>query len=166
MQQNIELPKDKGECHNELEVAVLIGNKLSNASTAEIRSGIWGYGLGLDLTLRDVQQQLKSLGHAWEMRKAFDASCPLSPFIPAAQISNPQDLSFSLEVNGSLRQQGNTKMMIRGIVELIAEMSTIFTLSAGDVVMTGTPKGVAALFSGDKLTANLADQLVLSTTVN
>ncbi|PCJ45638.1 MAG: isomerase/hydrolase [Moraxellaceae bacterium] len=153
----ISIPQDKGRCHHELEVSVLIGKTLVNATAEESKQAVIGYGLGLDLTLRDVQDRLKANGHPWEAAKAFDGACPLSQFIPAAEISNPLTLNLTLERNGQLQQQGNTAEMITGIFELIAYMSTMFTLLPGDVVMTGTPAGVGPLLAGDQLVLTLFD---------
>ncbi|AWL12291.1 5-carboxymethyl-2-hydroxymuconate Delta-isomerase [Saliniradius amylolyticus] len=159
------IPVNLGACHNELEVAVLIEKPLRRAKPEAVEAAVWGYGLALDLTLRDVQSGLKAKGHPWERAKAFDGSCPVSGFVPKADIDNPQQLAFNLHVNGDLRQQGNTAMMMRSIEELLAEISRSFTLQPGDIVLTGTPKGVGPLTPGDTLTASLAEQYSLTTKV-
>lgn len=146
---NIFIPRYQGECHNELEVAVLISKKLSKNNEQQVKQAIWGYGLALDLTLRKVQARQKKQGRPWEVAKAFDHSLPLSQFVPSQSISLPID--FSLTINGIQKQSGNTNQMIRPIYQLIAEMSQHFTLYPGDVVLTGTPAGVGPLKSGDKL---------------
>jgi len=153
------IPKGKGTCHHELEVSVLIGEKLTNATLESVREGIVGYGLGLDLTLRDVQDRLKEKGHPWEVAKAFDGSCPLTEFVPTGQVTDPLTLDLQLERNGVLQQKGNTSDMITGVFDLVAFMSTQFTLLPGDVVMTGTPAGVGPLESGDELTLTLEPHL-------
>lgn len=162
---DIAIPADQGECHNELEVAVLIKNKLSHAQPAQVKEAIWGYGLALDLTLREVQSELKAKGQPWERAKAFDGSCPVSDFIPAARITDETNIDFTLQVNQSVRQQGNTKMMMYPIVELIGEISRVFTLLPGDIVLTGTPKGVGPLRTGDLLHASLSDLLQANASV-
>ena len=149
------IPKQQGECHNELEIAVLIQQQLTQAKPEQVTEAIWGYGLGLDLTLRDVQSQLKQLGQPWERAKAFDGSCPLSAFVSKDNIDNPQNLDFALTINNQLRQSGNSGLMINPIIELIAHMSQHFSLLPGDVVLTGTPKGVGPLRQGDQLSASL-----------
>ncbi|MBU2979764.1 fumarylacetoacetate hydrolase family protein [Alteromonas sp. C1M14] len=159
------IPTDKGQCHNELEVAVLISQPLCQVSEADVEKAIWGVGLGLDLTLRDVQSQLKQKGHPWERAKAFDFSCPVTPFIPYAQIADLQDLHFTLNVNNQVRQQGQTAKMMRPVTTLIAEMSSIFTLQPGDIILTGTPKGVGPLQPGDALSVALEGHLSVSTSV-
>jgi 2-keto-4-pentenoate hydratase/2-oxohepta-3-ene-1,7-dioic acid hydratase in catechol pathway len=159
------IPVARGEVHNELELAVLIAKPLKNADFSEVNEAIWGYGLALDLTLREVQAKLKQLGRPWEIAKGFDGACPMSPLIPKAQVQHPQQLDFSLQVNGELRQQGNSANMIRGITQLISEMSQHFTLLPGDLVLTGTPAGVGPLQVGDKLTLRLADLLKIDSQV-
>jgi 2-keto-4-pentenoate hydratase/2-oxohepta-3-ene-1,7-dioic acid hydratase in catechol pathway len=153
------VPDDRGECHNELEIAILVGSPLSKATVQQAQQAIWGYGLALDLTLRDLQSQLKEQGHPWEKAKAFDLSCPVSGFIPRADIKNEHDIQFSLHINNALRQSGNSINMIYPIHELLVEISQHFSLMPGDIVLTGTPKGVGALQNGDQLTAQLNDQL-------
>ncbi len=155
----IVIPQGKGACHHELEVSVLIGEKLTNATAEAVRKGIVGYGLGLDLTLRDVQNGLKEKGHPWEVAKAFDGSCPLTAFVLAEQVADPLNLGLQLERNGVLQQKGNTSEMITNIFDLVAFMSAQFTLLPGDVVMTGTPAGVGPLESGDELTLTLGSHL-------
>jgi 2-keto-4-pentenoate hydratase/2-oxohepta-3-ene-1,7-dioic acid hydratase in catechol pathway len=151
----VKIPKDKGECHNEVEVAVLINKVLKNTNVQEAQDAIWGYGLALDLTLRDVQSELKSKGHPWERAKSFDGSCPLSVFVPATSVSSKDELKFSLQVNEQLRQQGYSRDMMRDIVSLLVEISHTFTLLPGDVILTGTPEGVAQLRAKDMLCLSL-----------
>jgi 2-keto-4-pentenoate hydratase/2-oxohepta-3-ene-1,7-dioic acid hydratase in catechol pathway len=146
------IPQDAGECHNEVEVAVLIQAPLSKVSEDKVMDAVWGYGLGLDLTLRDVQKSLKQLGRPWERAKAFDLSAPVSGFVPADNINDISDIHFSLAVNDIVRQQGHTKLMMRSIPRLLSIISQHFTLLPGDIIFTGTPKGVGPLNNGDKLT--------------
>ncbi len=161
----VQIPTNRGAVHNETEIAVLIGQTLSQASPAEVAAAIWGFSLALDLTLRDVQASLKQLGRPWEIAKGFDGACPLAGFVPAALIVAPQQLQFSLQVNGQLRQQGDASLMIRGITQMISEMSQWFTLQPGDVILTGTPAGVGPLQSDDQLTLELLPWLSLTTRV-
>lgn len=149
------LPIGQGECHNEAEIAVLIKSQLTNATESDVASAIWGYGIGLDLTLRNVQKQLKTMGRPWERSKAFDGSAPLSPFIEKSQIANTNNIEFSLKVNDEIRQQGTSILMIRPIEKLISIISQHFTLLPGDVIFTGTPAGVAPLNAGDSLHLSL-----------
>ncbi|MCB1768318.1 MAG: fumarylacetoacetate hydrolase family protein [Candidatus Competibacteraceae bacterium] len=156
LNQPIQLPVGRGECHHEVELAVLVGQLLQNAEAKTARQAVAGYGVALDLTLRDLQNELKKKGHPWETAKAFDGSCPLSLFLKPEALPHPQAIDLSLRVNGEIRQQGNTQQMMVGIFELMAYMSTHFSLQPGDVVLTGTPAGVGPLTSGDVLILNLA----------
>ncbi|WP_102798451.1 fumarylacetoacetate hydrolase family protein [Bowmanella denitrificans] len=155
----IRIPTDLGACHNELEIAVLIGQTLSHVAPEQAMQAVWGYGLGLDLTLRDVQDKMKAKGQPWERAKAFDGSCPLSGFVPAIEVQEPQHLSFNLWVNEQVCQQGNAALMIHNMAALISEISRYFTLLPGDVVLTGTPKGVGPLLPEDSLKAELCGYL-------
>lgn len=163
--QPVTIPQGLGECHNELEIALLIKEPLKQADSSQVLNAVWGVGLGLDLTLRDVQSKLKQKGQPWERAKAFDNSCPLSSFVPLHQVEDVQDLAFTLTVNGDVRQQGHSALMIHKVAELVAHISTIFTLLPGDVVMTGTPKGVGALNVGDSIEVSLPPHLSAKTRV-
>lgn len=166
LSKNFDIPKGQGECHNELELAVLIAKPLKCVSLDEVENAIWGYSLALDLTLRDVQEQLKRQGHPWERAKGFDGSCPVGPFVEKSAVANHDNLNFELLVNGQQRQAGNSQDMIFSINALISEISHSFTLLPGDIVLTGTPKGVAALCPDDVLTVKFQDFFQLSTKVN
>lgn len=159
------LPKGLGAVHHELEVALLIGRRLCHAEPGHALDAVVGVGLALDLTLREVQEQLKAKGQPWERAKAFDGSCPVTPFALPEVVNDLQRLDFALSVNGQQRQVGNTAMMMWGIGELLAEMSRCFTLNPGDVVLTGTPKGVAELGAGDEIEMQLDGQFHFSARV-
>jgi 2-keto-4-pentenoate hydratase/2-oxohepta-3-ene-1,7-dioic acid hydratase in catechol pathway len=161
----IMIPKNLGSCDHELEVAVLVKTRICRASIKKAGAAIWGIGLGLDLTLRDVQSALKKQGHPWERSKAFDSSCPMSQFIAIEQVKNLSNIDFSLCVNNELRQHGNSRNMLFPIVKLLKNISNTFTLLPGDIVMTGTPKGVAALTTGDRLFINLNGHFSVKTDV-
>ena len=160
----LDVPRGQGDVHFETELAVLIGRPLTNASASEVENAILGYGLALDLTLRDLQSQLKEKGQPWERAKAFDGACPLSPFVPAAKLPT-DNIHFTLDVDGKRQQTGDTKDMLNPIVPLIAHMSHQFTLEPGDIVLTGTPKGVGPLASGQTLSLELEDLLFVETHV-
>jgi 2-keto-4-pentenoate hydratase/2-oxohepta-3-ene-1,7-dioic acid hydratase in catechol pathway len=121
--------------------------------------------LGLDLTLRDVQSALKKQGHPWERAKSFDASCPMSPFIGIGQIATLSALDFSLSINNQVRQHGNSRNMLFPILELLVNISHAFTLLPGDIVLTGTPQGVAALSADDQLLIELNEHFSVRTYV-
>lgn len=150
------IPKDRGVVHHELELAVLINAPLANAEPGEVTKAIAGIGLAYDLTLRELQDQLKQKSHPWERAKAFDGACPLSPFISAAGV-DLQSLRLELQRNSEIQQAGATADMLFPVVELVAEMSRSFSLLPGDVVLTGTPAGVGPLQMGDQLVARLID---------
>lgn len=160
----LDFPRDRGEVHFEAELAVLIGRPLTNASASEAEGAILGYGLALDLTLRDLQSRLKDKGQPWERAKAFDGACPLSPFVSIDRLRRDH-LTFTLDINRERQQTGDTRDMLNPIVPLIAHMSSQFTLMPGDVVLTGTPKGVGPLESGQILSLELEDALFVETTV-
>lgn len=166
MSEGVVFPKNQGACHHELEMSVLIGKSLTAASEREAENAIVGFGLALDLTLRDVQSRLKEQGHPWEIAKSFDGACPLSEFVAADLLMDPQNTFLELQINGEVRQQGNTADMITPLYALIAHMSQHFSLMPGDVVLTGTPAGVGPLHSGDRLQARLGKILQCETTVN
>ncbi|AJQ99045.1 MULTISPECIES: fumarylacetoacetate hydrolase family protein [Hafnia] len=155
IRQPVAIPKDFGSVHHEIELAILIGTPLKQASEDRVARAIAGYGVALDLTLRDVQAECKKAGRPWEKAKAFDGSCPISGFIPEAEFGDPQNAELILSINGSVRQQGSTRDMITPILPLISYMSRYFTLRAGDIILTGTPQGVGPLVSGDMLTLSV-----------
>ena len=152
------IPTDKGECHNEVEIALLVKAPITSGQPIMLEDMFWGVGLGLDLTLRQLQDELKQSGHPWERAKGFDGACPLSPFIPLNQFADLNNLTFSLTVNGLPRQHGDSANMMRSVEQLINEIVNCFTLLPGDIILTGTPAGVAALAPGDKLQLTLAER--------
>ncbi|MGQ6287924.1 fumarylacetoacetate hydrolase family protein [Serratia sp. IR-2025] len=155
IRQPVAIPKEFGAVHHEVELAVLIGTPLKQANEDRVARAIAGYGVALDLTLRDLQAGFKKAGQPWEKAKAFDGSCPMSGFIPVAEFGDPQNAELSLTVSDQLRQQGNTRDMITPILPLISYMSRFFTLRAGDIILTGTPQGVGPMASGDMLKISL-----------
>ncbi len=151
----VTIPPYSNDCHHEIELAVLIGKEAKGISAEVALDHVAGYAVALDLTLRDVQNIQKEKGLPWEIAKAFDTSCPLSAFVSAEQIKDPQKLQLKLTVNGEVRQDGNTSDMMRTVAELIAAVSAYFTLEEGDIVLTGTPAGVSRIISGDQLEASI-----------
>ena len=147
----IPLHEDQGGCHYETEIALLIGKPLQNASPGQANQAIKATGIALDLTLRDLQTQLKKESHPWEVAKGFDGACPISEWIPASELDPLDEIDLQLSINDEIRQQGNSRDMITAIPQLLAYMSSHFTLKPGDVVLTGTPAGVGALHQGDQL---------------
>ncbi len=165
LEQPLKLPADRGEIHHELEIAALIGRPLKNANSEAARAAIYGIGLALDLTLRELQNELKQGGLPWEKAKAFDGSCPLSPFIETGAAGELDALELELVINGTPRQRGSSAQMLFTIPELIADISRHFSLRPGDVVLTGTPAGVGPLQDGDELAMRLGDMLRVETSV-
>lgn len=161
----IVIPPYSHDCHHEAELALLIGRKGKDIPLDQAMEYIAGYGVGIDLTLRDVQGELKRKGLPWEIAKGFDTSCPLSPFVEASNVADPQNLQIRLTVNGETRQDGNTSMMIHRIPSIIRHMSVCFTLEPGDVILTGTPAGVSRIVSGDHLAAEIPGVATLRVSV-
>lgn len=151
----INIPEYSNDCHHELELALLVGKTGKKIEEKEALSYLAGYGVALDLTLRDLQTELKNKGLPWEIAKGFDTSCPLSDFVTVESVENPNDIRLTLKVNGQLRQQGSTAQMMRSVEEIIAEVSTFYTLEPGDIILTGTPAGVSRIESGDQLEASI-----------
>lgn len=157
--QEILLPSQSKEIHHEVELVVALSRGGKNIDPSEAERCIAGYGVGIDITARDIQQKAKEKGHPWSVAKGFDTFAPISNFVPAETLEDPQDLELELRVNGNLRQKGNTRDMIFSVNELIAYLSGIFTLSAGDLIFTGTPSGVSPLTVNDIVKADLNNGL-------
>lgn len=148
-----------GECHFECELSLRIDTTLSKESDPiEALKAVGAVTLGLDLTLRDVQNTLKNKGQPWERAKAFDGSCVLAEWVDVAEVTDWQNLEFSFAVNGEQKQHGLTHHMLFDIATLLVDISHSFSLQAGDVIMTGTPAGVAALKPKDQLFMRLITQ--------
>ncbi|MCX7059414.1 MAG: fumarylacetoacetate hydrolase family protein [Gammaproteobacteria bacterium] len=144
----IPLPKGRGSIHHEAELVVMLTGGGSDIPVDEALGTIAGITLGLDLTLRDLQTELKNKGKPWELSKSFDGSAPLGDFKPYLE-QDLQALEFTLLVNGELRQHGRTAEMLYPVAQQIAILSQTWSLEPGDVIFTGTPKGVAELKPGD-----------------
>ncbi len=155
------IPDFSADVHHEIEVVVKISRMGKYIEEKFAHRYYDEIGLGIDFTARDLQSQLKSKGLPWELAKGFNGSAPVSDFVPKAQFGDLQNLGFSLEVNGETRQDGNTSMMLYSIDYLISFVSRYFTLKTGDLVFTGTPKGVAAVKAGDLLVGRLAGNEML-----
>ena len=150
------IPTDRGLVHYEAEIAVLLGKPLSqHPSEEEVLDAISGFAPALDLTLRDVQAKLKEKGLPWELCKSFDGACVLPPFVAASTFEDLTDIGIRLTINGQVRQDGNSAMMLNPIVPIIQYMATQFSLQPGDVILTGTPAGVGPLSPGDELVLEL-----------
>jgi 5-carboxymethyl-2-hydroxymuconate isomerase len=152
----VRIPAYSQECHYEVELAVLIGTQARTVTPDKALEHVAGYGVAIDMTLRDVQNSLKAKGLPWEIAKGFDTACPLSDFVPATAVADPHALSLKLAVNGEIRQDGTSADMIHRVAQIIAHISAIFTLEPGDVILTGTPAGVGPVRAGDVMTAEIA----------
>jgi len=130
---------------------VAIGTGGANIAASQALDHVWGYGVGLDMTRRDIQGEAKKLGRPWEMGKGFDNSAPCTALSPAAKIGHPAQGAIWLKVNGVIKQNGDLKEMIWNVPDSIAYLSGLVTLQPGDVIYTGTPAGVGPVQRGDKL---------------
>jgi len=159
------IPPYSSDCHHEVELALLIGRKGKDIPVDQAMDYIAGYGVGIDLTLRDVQSEQKKKGLPWEIAKGFDTACPLSSFVEVSAVADPQNLRIRMTVNGGVRQDGNTSGMIHRIPAIISHMSGSFTLDPGDVILTGTPAGVSRIVPGDQLVAEIPGVATLRVSV-
>lgn len=154
--EGIHWDRSLGSCHYECELSLRLDQPLKQETDPQrALAAIGAVTLGLDLTLRDLQDQLKAKGHPWERAKAFDGACMLGHWVEVSEIADWQQVEYRLEINNELRQHGDTALLLFSVAELLMQISQVFTLEAGDVVMTGTPAGVAALNSNDQLRMTL-----------
>jgi 2-keto-4-pentenoate hydratase/2-oxohepta-3-ene-1,7-dioic acid hydratase in catechol pathway len=148
-----------GSCHYECELTLRIDQTLkAETDPQKALAAVGAVTLGLDLTLRDLQDDLKKKGQPWERAKAYDGSCVLADWVDVSEIADWDKVNYTLHVNDELRQHGNTEFLIFDIGALLVDINQVFTLEPGDVVMTGTPAGVAALQTGDQLKMTLKGQ--------
>lgn len=139
------------DMHHEVELVVALKSGGMNISPDKANDCIWGYGVGIDLTRRDLQIASREIKRPWEIGKAFDGSAPCGALAPASKIGHPAKGRICLKVNGALKQDGDLNQMIWNIPETIWKLSEMVELAAGDIIMTGTPAGVGPLVSGDKV---------------
>lgn len=150
----ITIPPASSDVHHEVELVVEIGTACKDISVDEAMSAVRAYAVGLDMTARDLQAAAKKKGLPWTVAKGFDTFAPLGPLVPADGI-DAGNLEIRLEVNGAVRQQGNTSLMIFPLPDLIAYLSTVFRLMPGDLIYTGTPEGVGPVSPGDRLVGTI-----------
>lgn len=146
-------PSLTANLHHEVELVVAIGKGGQNIAAADALQHVYGYAIGLDMTRRDLQNDMKKQGRPWCIGKGFDCSAPIGPITPAAQAGNIQQAAISLQVNGVDRQRSNVGQLIWSIAETIEHVSAAWALQPGDLIYTGTPEGVAAVVRGDHLEA-------------
>jgi fumarylpyruvate hydrolase len=137
--------------HHEIELVVAIGKGGKNIRAADAAAHIFGYAVGLDMTRRDLQNDMKKQGRPWCIGKAFDASAPITPITPAAQAGDVNHAAIWLQVNGTDRQRSTVAKLIWSVAETIEHLSAAWELQPGDLIYTGTPEGVAAVVAGDVL---------------
>lgn len=149
-------PSLTSNLHHEIELVVAIGKGGKHIPAAQAMEHIWGYAVGLDMTRRDLQNDMKKQGRPWCIGKAFEASAPISAITPAAQAGNVQHAEIWLQVNGQDRQRSNVNQLIWNIAETIEHLSNAWELQPGDLIMTGTPEGVGAVQTGDVLEGGIS----------
>jgi fumarylpyruvate hydrolase len=149
-------PSLTSNLHHEIELVVAIGTGGRNIKAADARKHIFGYAVGLDMTRRDLQGEMKKQGRPWCIGKAFEQSAPIGPITPAAQAGDVEKAEIYVQVNGKDRQRSNVSKLIWNIGETIEHLSAAWDLQPGDLIYTGTPEGVAAVVKGDTLEGGVA----------
>ncbi len=144
-------PSASSDVHHEIEMVVALKSGGTDIPVEKALDCVYGYGVGLDMTRRDLQGKAKDMGRPWEVGKAFEASGPCTALVPASTIGHPIQGEIWLDVNGTRRQTGDLNQMIWKVPEMISYLSGLFTLMPGDIILSGTPSGVAAVNRGDVL---------------
>jgi fumarylpyruvate hydrolase len=152
----IAYPSLTKDLHHEIELVACIGTGGRNIKAADARKHIWGYAVGLDMTRRDLQGDMKKQGRPWEIGKSFEQSAPTGPVTPAAQAGDIENAEIWVQVNGKDRQRSTVAKLIWNLGEIIEHLSAAWELAPGDLIFTGTPEGVAAVVSGDTLVGGVA----------
>jgi fumarylpyruvate hydrolase len=148
-------PTLSSDVHHEIEMAIALKAGGGDIDVKSALDCIYGYAVAIDLTRRDRQAEAKAAGRPWEIAKAFEHSAPISSIHPAEQIGHPSAGRIWLNVNGVIKQDGNLEQMIWKVPEIIAELSRLFVLAPGDVILTGTPAGVGAVQRGDRINCGI-----------
>jgi len=155
-------PDFSKDIHHEIELVLKISKEGKNIEEKFADKYFDSIGLGVDFTARDLQQKAKDKGLPWDIAKGFNSSAPISDkFIPVSEFKNLSDINFKLEVDGAVKQQGNTSLMLFSFNYIISYLSKFFTLRTGDLIFTGTPKGVGPVQIGNKLTGYLENEKLL-----
>ena len=144
-------PDRSNDVHHEIEMVVALSRGGHDIPLERALACVFGYGVGLDMTRRDLQGECKKLGRPWEVGKAFEKSAPCSALVRAADIGHPENGAIWLKVNGELRQEGDLNQLIWKVPEMISYLSGLFELVPGDIIMSGTPSGVGAVKKGDRM---------------
>lgn len=153
------------DMHHEVELVVALKSGGRDIPTEKALDCIYGYGVGIDLTRRDLQIASRDIKRPWEIGKAFDHSAPCGALAPAAAIGHPSQGRIVLHVNGKVRQDGDLNQLIWTVPEIIAKLSEMVALAPGDIIMTGTPSGVAATVAGDRIDCEIAGVGTLKVTI-
>ncbi|MDH3218893.1 MAG: fumarylacetoacetate hydrolase family protein [Gammaproteobacteria bacterium] len=148
-------PDKSADVHHEIEMIVALKKGGYNIPLESALDCVWGYGVALDMTRRDLQGECKKAGRPWEIGKAFDHSAPASELVPVSESGHPSQGAIWLKVNSEIRQQGDLNQMIWKVPEMIAYLSSLFALAPGDVILSGTPSGVGPVERGDLLEGHI-----------
>ncbi len=148
-------PGQSSDVHHEVELLVALKSGGADIAVEDALDHVYGYGVAIDFTRRDLQAAAKKAGRPWELAKAFEHSAPCSALVPASRIGHPATGAITLDVNGGRRQTGDLSDMIWNVPEIIAALSRLFVLAPGDVILTGTPAGVGPVVRGDRITCSI-----------
>jgi fumarylpyruvate hydrolase len=162
---SIPYPSRTASLHHEVELVVALGKGGKDIPVSEALQCVYGYAVGNDFTRRDLQNEAKDKGRPWDTAKGFDRAAPITAITPASVSGHVAKGRIWLKVNGELRQQGDLAELIWSVPEVIAELSTLFELQAGDLIYTGTPAGVGAVKSGDRIEGGVEGLDTLVTTI-
>jgi fumarylpyruvate hydrolase len=162
---HMDYPSKTSDLQHEIELVVALARGGRDIPAAVALDCVFGYAVGLDMTRRDLQGELKAKGRSWEMGKAFDQSAPISAIVPASRIGHPQRGAITLAVNSQSRQHGDLSDMIWPVADIIANLSGYVTLLPGDLIFTGTPAGVGRVVPGDRLEGAVEGVGSLSVTI-
>ncbi|KAI0093775.1 hypothetical protein BDY19DRAFT_982663 [Irpex rosettiformis] len=143
--------------HHEVELGLVIGKGGRDISQSNAESHIAGYALAVDMTARNLQEEVKKKGLPWSAVKGFDTFTPISSFVPRSLVTDVHNLNLQLKINGAVKQDGNTSDMIFKVPRLIEHISSIMTLEEGDLILTGTPSGIGPIKAGDEIECLLSD---------
>lgn len=161
----IAYPPGTSNFHFEIELVAAIGIGGANIKAADAMAHVWGYAVGLDMTRRDLQGEMKKQGRPWEIGKGFDESAPIGPIVPAAKAAGATDATIELKVNGTVKQTSTTAKLIWNIAETIEHLSAYWRLEPGDLIYTGTPDGVGPVVAGDRIEASVEGIAVFRATI-
>ena len=151
--------------HHEIELVVALKSGGTDISLDNALEHVYGYGLGLDMTRRDLQGEAKKLGRPWEVGKSFEKSAPMSELVPASETRHLDQGRICLKVNGKIKQDGNLNQMIWKVPEMIAYLSRFYDIAGGDLIMSGTPAGVGPIQRGDKMHCEIENLATLTVEV-